>query len=132
MYIYSYTLTHARTHTRTYAQLHHVRIILFKGGEPSEECVFLVRVTPSGTMVSHVPRLPNNKITAAMFAQDQRSRWECVCVCVCVCVCARACVCGCVCVENLNEKRYEHAKRLYFTLYTFYTLLLITKTIVTL
>lgn len=59
-----------------YAQLRHVQTILFRGGEPPEECAFLVRVTPSSTMVSHVPRLPNNKITAAMFAQDQRSRWE--------------------------------------------------------
>lgn len=62
----------------TYVQLRCVRAILFRGGELPEECVFLVRATPSGTMVSHVPRLPNDKITAAMFAQDQRSRWECV------------------------------------------------------
>lgn len=62
----------------TYVQLRCVRAILFRGGELPEECAFLVRATPSDTMVSHVPRLPNDKITAAMFAQDQRSRWECV------------------------------------------------------
>jgi len=63
-------------------------------------------MTPSGIMVSHVPRLPNNKITAAMFAQDQRSRWECV--------------------GDLNEERCKYAKDalaafetriLYFMLY---------------
>jgi len=59
-----------------HVQLRRAQTILFRDGEPPEECAFLVRVTPSGTMVSHVPRLPNNKITAAMFVQDQRSRWE--------------------------------------------------------
>lgn len=80
--MHSYNTCTRRTSTYafayTYVQLRCVRAILFRGGELPEECAFLVRATPSGMMVSHVPRLPNDKIAAAMFAQDQRSRWECV------------------------------------------------------
>lgn len=80
MYIHILTHVSARPHaySYTYAQLCRVRTILSRGGEPPEECAFLVipsgtiRVIPSGTMVSHVPRLPNNKITAAMFAQRSK------------------------------------------------------------
>jgi len=52
MHVYVHILIHvnARSHaySYTYAQLYYVRIILFKGGEPPEECAFLIRVTPSG------------------------------------------------------------------------------------
>lgn len=71
---------HVHIHIHIYLCANYVAFerFLFRGGEPPEECAFLVRATPSGMMVSHVPRLSNDKITAAMFAQDQRSRWECV------------------------------------------------------
>lgn len=35
-------------HSYTYVQLRRVRAILFKGGEPPEECAFLVRAIPIG------------------------------------------------------------------------------------
>lgn len=88
---HTYVSARPHAHSYTYAQLRCVQTIR-RGGEPPEECAFLVRVTPSGTMVSHVPRLPNNKITAAMFAQDQRFRWEYV--------------------GSSNEERCEDAKKI--------------------
>lgn len=83
----AYTHTHTYTQSHTNARLHTYSHTFLRNyvafersssgdGKPPEEYAFLVCATPSDMMVSHMPRLPNDKITAAMFAQDQRSRWE--------------------------------------------------------